>query len=600
MSKGRNLAKLLVSNTGSIGSSALASVLDTAPAQLDTLKELATALNNDASFATTVNNSIAGKQATLVSGTNIKTVNGSSLLGSGNITISGSSAANNGTLGGVYGLTQDTAYSTGSNGYGNTILGYGAYASGNYQNTRYNLVGGVEAYATSSDGVSLGYGSWVKSPSSISVGASAKVQTSADSSVVVGDHAWVGQGANQSTVVGANAFTSNYKFLSTVLGYNSKSYESYNTTLGAANENHGEGTVIAGYGNNAYGRSILMGGFIYDNGYNAIVLKNNNTQFMVPGEGFYVPTMTTGTTSNVLYFDNSNGKITYGTAPSGGGSALTALSDVVVSSPQTGQVLTYMGGAWRNVTPAASGSSGGGGGAPATLSGNGFTLSNFDQYAYSFSLDSSTTAAAFNNAYTNLQTPLSAFSAQTGLYSMMVLNAVYANSYWSLGPEFNPGGLMKPTINQNGPTSFSVQTNQGFNQMSLGQFPQYSDNDNKIWFTISLGTLQYSSVTHNAQFNGPTGAKISPSSYMGGGGGQDPIPMVLTLLTELNAIDSGVHSVAIRAGGYNALSGQTTMMMFFGCTNITYQNNELTFSYATSEDYGNYPGSLIAFGIDIQ
>lgn len=52
---------------------------------LNTLNELASALGNDANFSTTVTNSLAGKQETLVSGTNIKTVNSVSLLGSGNI-----------------------------------------------------------------------------------------------------------------------------------------------------------------------------------------------------------------------------------------------------------------------------------------------------------------------------------------------------------------------------------------------------------------------------------------------------------------------------------------------------------------------------------
>ena len=62
-----------------------------APAQLNTLNELAAALNNDASFASTVTSQIAGKQNTLISGTDIKTVNGTSILGSGNIVISGGS-----------------------------------------------------------------------------------------------------------------------------------------------------------------------------------------------------------------------------------------------------------------------------------------------------------------------------------------------------------------------------------------------------------------------------------------------------------------------------------------------------------------------------
>lgn len=56
-----------------------------APGALDTLNELAAALADDAAFATTVTNALAAKQATLVSGTNIKTLNSASLLGAGDI-----------------------------------------------------------------------------------------------------------------------------------------------------------------------------------------------------------------------------------------------------------------------------------------------------------------------------------------------------------------------------------------------------------------------------------------------------------------------------------------------------------------------------------
>jgi hypothetical protein len=65
--------------------SAVSSLLGGAPGALNTLDELAAALADDANFATTVTNALAGKQATLVSGSNIRTVNGQSLLGSGDL-----------------------------------------------------------------------------------------------------------------------------------------------------------------------------------------------------------------------------------------------------------------------------------------------------------------------------------------------------------------------------------------------------------------------------------------------------------------------------------------------------------------------------------
>lgn len=62
-------------------------LVDSAPEALDTLKELAAALNDDSNFATTIVNAINQKQDTLISGENIKTINGSSILGEGNIVL---------------------------------------------------------------------------------------------------------------------------------------------------------------------------------------------------------------------------------------------------------------------------------------------------------------------------------------------------------------------------------------------------------------------------------------------------------------------------------------------------------------------------------
>lgn len=69
---------------------AITALINAAPAALDTLDELAAALGDDANFAATVTAALAAKQATLVSGTNIKTINSVSLLGPGDIVISGS------------------------------------------------------------------------------------------------------------------------------------------------------------------------------------------------------------------------------------------------------------------------------------------------------------------------------------------------------------------------------------------------------------------------------------------------------------------------------------------------------------------------------
>lgn len=66
---------------------AITNLIGAAPSALDTLNELASALGNNPNYATTVTTALGTKQSTLVSGTNIKTINGSSILGSGDLPI---------------------------------------------------------------------------------------------------------------------------------------------------------------------------------------------------------------------------------------------------------------------------------------------------------------------------------------------------------------------------------------------------------------------------------------------------------------------------------------------------------------------------------
>lgn len=107
---------------------AVANLVNQAPETLDTLDELAQALGDDANFATTVatqlgqkvntsdynadkatfatKTEVNAKQDTLVSGTNIKTVNSQSLLGSGDIAITVPTNVSD--------LTNDSGYITNS------------------------------------------------------------------------------------------------------------------------------------------------------------------------------------------------------------------------------------------------------------------------------------------------------------------------------------------------------------------------------------------------------------------------------------------------------------------------------------------------------
>jgi hypothetical protein len=81
----KNVVNTNASGSTSAIQAAIDALIDGAPGALNTLNELAAAINDDAAFATTVAASLSAKQDNLVSGTNIKTVNSVSVLGSGNI-----------------------------------------------------------------------------------------------------------------------------------------------------------------------------------------------------------------------------------------------------------------------------------------------------------------------------------------------------------------------------------------------------------------------------------------------------------------------------------------------------------------------------------
>lgn len=71
----------------------ISNLVDSAPDTLNTLNELAVAIQENDSVIETLNSAITNKQDSLVSGTNIKTINGESILGEGDITIEGGSGA---------------------------------------------------------------------------------------------------------------------------------------------------------------------------------------------------------------------------------------------------------------------------------------------------------------------------------------------------------------------------------------------------------------------------------------------------------------------------------------------------------------------------
>jgi hypothetical protein len=94
---------------------------------------------------------LAGKQATLVSGTNIKTVNGNSLLGSGDLTLSGSGGVDPATVGDSFVLEQDFYAQAIPDGW--TLHSSGAGSGASYSNT---FVNGHPGFVYPSPGTSSG------------------------------------------------------------------------------------------------------------------------------------------------------------------------------------------------------------------------------------------------------------------------------------------------------------------------------------------------------------------------------------------------------------------------------------------------------------
>ena len=103
-------------------------------------------------------NILSNKQDALVSGTNIKTINNQSLLGSGNISISGGSGLQNlvdgssiSSLRSVGSTEEDSSYTLGSyaftEGYGTKASGYASHAEG-YETEASGFVSHAEGYGT--------------------------------------------------------------------------------------------------------------------------------------------------------------------------------------------------------------------------------------------------------------------------------------------------------------------------------------------------------------------------------------------------------------------------------------------------------------------
>ena len=178
-----------------------------------------------------INNKLAKKQDTLVSGTNIKTINGNSLLGSGDVTISGSGSgdsvssayyANSNTqlnglnINGTNYKLLDVKVNDGSN----LIIGSNRSLTSGASNV--TAIGACDsAAASSSASIAIGHNSTASGDLSTVIGESSSASSSA--SIAIGHNSTAS--GDLSTVIGTYSTASgNY---STAIGYNSKVYVPY-------------------------------------------------------------------------------------------------------------------------------------------------------------------------------------------------------------------------------------------------------------------------------------------------------------------------------------------------------------------------------------
>ena len=243
--------------------------------------------------------------------------------------------------------------------HGNTQLGMG-HSFGTSGVYRMVAIGAnISANDASHSSVIAGANASLGSSSSnaVLIGQAASISYSSIDSVAIGNGISIGNNSNQNVVIGTNAKVESYDFGNVVIGSRAWSSGNYTVRIGTNNQNWQYG--LSGSG------SIGIGYNIGDNGYNIIALHSDiNTQFDPQSSGFYVSNVTLETTTNVLYFNPTTKKISYGAAPSGGGSNLDTLTYVLNPTPSAAQNLSVNGSDCVNAAAPSGGTSGGGSSPP--------------------------------------------------------------------------------------------------------------------------------------------------------------------------------------------------------------------------------------------
>ena len=281
-----------------------------------------------------INTAINTKQETLISGTNIKTVNSNSILGSGNITVSGDSSS-------LSGLTDATTASTLANGTNVITWNWSGLSAG----TKGIIFGGTDILV---NGMTIGFGKYQGSNTNLAFGSNALATST---------------GGLYNTAIGSNALNKLTNGLSnTAIGESSLGALTTGinniaigrqalvaTSDGQANIGIGDFALTnmgAAYGNTAIGKDAMYylntGNFNVAIGNSALVnVKGGNNTGVGANVGY---NLTTGTANTIVGYYTGLGITTGGKNTIIGANVsglATSLSNTIILADGDGVIRYY-------------------------------------------------------------------------------------------------------------------------------------------------------------------------------------------------------------------------------------------------------------------
>lgn len=276
---------------------------------LDGITADTTELNYVDGVTSNIQTQLNAKQATLVSGTNIKTVNGTSLLGSGDLAVS--SLPDQSGQSGKFLTTDGSSASWSDKPLVNNAIGAQEISVGGVHNSYYkNDYEKATAAGTSSEafyaGVAVGYNSKARGTGGIAIGTNSYTGSN-----------WIGYGV----AIGYNSRADTNP--SIAIGYESKSYSSANTVIGNNITCNGMRSIVLYVSTNT-SNSVIIPDTVRDK---FIVGFQGNYYEILDGTDGTIPEARLADTTNAQQGDvltlDSNGNAVWQAGGSGGGSVPT-------------------------------------------------------------------------------------------------------------------------------------------------------------------------------------------------------------------------------------------------------------------------------------